>query len=134
MEEPARDLRAQLKRNKRNGAEWETRLTEFFRKKGKDLGFSAERLRLSGRDDEGDIALHTPSTNDPVVIVEAKAPGKGKPIDLSGWLREAETEAANYARRRDLDDRPLPILVIKAPNKPVEEAYVVMRLREFYGQ
>jgi hypothetical protein len=133
MEDTSGDLRKKLKRNKARGTEWETALVTYFRYRGKEIGATAERLRLAGRDDEGDVAVHIPTTKDPVVIVEAKAPGKGKPIDLSGWLREAETEAANYARRRELGDRPLPVVVIKAANKPVDQAYVVMRLKEFFG-
>jgi len=115
-------------RNKRRGAEWELKLLRYLRKEG----FGAERLRLAGRDDEGDISIVDPDVPYPVVI-EAKAPGPGNPIRLSEWVREAGEEAENYRNARLLDDRPLPVVVIKAPNKPVNEAYVVMRLDDFLG-
>lgn len=115
-------------RNRRKGAEWETRLLKYLRKEG----FSTERLRLAGRDDEGDLAITDPDIPWPVVI-EAKSPGAGQPIRLSEWVREACEEAEHYRNARMLDDRPLPVVVIKAPNKPVNEAYVVMRLDDFLG-
>jgi len=115
-------------RNKRRGAEWELKLLRYLRKEG----FAAERLRLAGRDDEGDISIVDQDVPYPVVI-EAKAPGPGNPVRLSEWVREASEEAENYRNARMLDDRPLPVVVIKAPNKPVNEAYVVMRLDDFLG-
>jgi len=115
-------------KNKRNGAEWELRLLRYLRKEG----FAAERLRLAGRDDEGDISIVDPEVGYPVVI-EAKSVGAGRPLRLSEWVKEATVEAENYRNARMLDDRPLPVVVIKAPNKPVNEAYVVMRLDDFLG-
>lgn len=115
-------------KNKRNGAEWELRLLRYLRKEG----FAAERLRLAGRDDEGDISIVDPEVGYPVVI-EAKSVGSGRPLRLSEWVKEATVEAENYRNARMLDDRPLPVVVIKAPNKPVNEAYVVMRLDDFLG-
>lgn len=115
-------------RNKRKGADWELKLLRYIRKEG----FAAERLRLAGRDDEGDISITDPDMPWPVVI-EAKAPGAGNPIRLSEWVREASEEAEHYRNARMLDERPLPVVVIKAPNKPVNEAYVVLRLDDFLG-
>lgn len=113
-------------KNKRNGAAWEIKLRDYLRKRG----IKCERLRLSGTKDEGDIAIVDPSIPFPIVI-EAKAPGPGNPIRLSEWVREAVDEATHYAQARNLDDSALPIVVIKAPNKPVDQAYVVMRLCDF---
>lgn len=115
-------------RNKRKGADWEIKLLRYIRKEG----FAAERLRLAGTLDEGDISIVDPDVGYPVVI-EAKAPGAGNPIRLSEWVKEADVEAENYRNARGLDDRPLPVVVIKAPNKTVNEAYVVMRLDDFLG-
>jgi hypothetical protein len=64
--------------------------------------------------DEGDLVINDPDVPF-LVVIEAKAPGAGKPIDLSGWIREAEEEAENYRNARGLDERPAPIVVIKAP-------------------
>lgn len=115
-------------KNKRTGAEWETRVLRYIR----DKGWKAERLRLAGRDDEGDIAINDP--NLPYVLVlEAKAPGPGQPIRLSEWVREAQREAENYQKARGADKRPYAAVVIKAPNKPVGKAYLVFPLEEFLG-
>lgn len=113
-------------KNKRNGAAWEIKLTRYLR----DKGINCERLRLSGTRDEGDIAISDPRIPFPIVI-EAKAPGPGQPIRLSEWVRESVEEASHYAQARNLKDSPLPIVVIKAPGKTTDQAYVVMRLSDF---
>ena len=64
-------------------------------------------------------------------VIEAKAPGPGQPIRLSECVRESVEEAAHYAQARNLKDSPLPIVVIKAPGKTTDQAYVVMRLSDF---
>ena len=64
-------------------------------------------------------------------VLEAKAPGAGNSIDLSGWLKEAEVEAANYAKHRGLKTEPQPIVIIKARGKSIDKAYVVTRLEDY---
>ncbi len=56
-------------------------------------GLNAQRLPRSGRNDVGDA--YVPGVNGSYVV-EAKAPRRDGRIDLSGWLREADTEADNY--------------------------------------
>jgi hypothetical protein len=56
--------------------------------------------------------------------------GKDGKIDLSGWLREADVEAENYRIAKKLAVAPTPLVIIKASNKGVGEAYVVQRLSD----
>jgi hypothetical protein len=64
-------------------------------------------------------------------IIEAKAPGASGRIDLSGWLKEADVEALNYQKHRNLKHKPTPILIIKARGKSIGEAYLVTRLEKY---
>lgn len=107
--------------NKRRGAAWEIDLAD-------DLvlrGLNAQRLPRAGRNDIGDVAL---VTDEDTYIIEAKAPRRDGRIDLSGWIKEAQVEAENYRKSKKLKDTPTPLVIIKASNKGVGEAYVVQRL------
>jgi len=112
--------------HKRRGATFEIQLTALFRK----FGYRAERLPLTGKHDEGDIAAVVDDTT--IHVVECKAPGAGNAIDLAGWLREAETEAANYVTARRPVADVVPVLVIKARGKGLHDAYVVKRFIDEY--
>lgn len=123
--------------HKARGASFETGLVQWFR----NHRYLAERLRLAGAKDEGDIVIQTKVYDpwaddiltDGYTVVECKAPGAGNAIDLSGWLREAHLEAKHYAEARKI---PLmyvrPLLVIKARGKSLDEAYVVQRLCDVF--
>lgn len=114
------------KSHKQRGKTFETDLVKLFRERG----YAAERLPLAGSKDEGDIAVWA---WDGIHIVECKAPGAGNAIDLSGWLKEAETEAANWvAARPYAEEAVTPILIIKARGKPLDQAYVVKRFTDEY--
>lgn len=111
-------------RSSATGREWEVRLLRWFRR----IGLKAERLRLTGKNDEGDLAL----TDDDgfVYVVEAKAE---KSMDLSGYVNEARVEAANYEKARGLPaGSVMPIAIVKRRNQPIERAYVVTELGEFF--
>lgn len=107
--------------NKRRGAAWEIDLADWF----VGLDYEAQRLPRAGRNDIGDVFLKT--VNDSYVI-EAKAPRRDGRIDLSGWLREADIEAENYRLAKRLLLAPSPLVIIKASNKGIGDAYVVQRL------
>lgn len=116
-------MTTQQKSNKRRGATFEIELADDLVVKGYD----AQRLPRAGRNDIGDVFLKT--TND-VYIIEAKAPRRDGKIDLSGWIREAMVEAENYRIAKKLKTAPTPLVIIKAPNKGIGEAYVVQRLSD----
>ena len=113
-------------RSRRVGAEWEIRLTKWFRAVAK---LPAEHLRLAGRNDEGDVAV-TDVDNGLIYLVEAKAE---KAINLSGYMNEAQVEAVNYAKARGLDPaNVMPMAVVKRRGYPIEKAYVVTELQDFF--
>ena len=114
-------MATQQQANKRRGAAWEIDLADGFI----EAGYEAQRLPRAGRNDIGDVFLKT--VNDAYVI-EAKAPRRDGRIDLSGWLREADVEAENYRKAKKLAIAPTPLVIIKASNKGIEDAYVVQRL------
>jgi hypothetical protein len=56
-------------------------------------------------------------------------------IDLSGWTKEAQAEAKNYAEARALEQKlVLPALVIKARGKSIADSYLVLRLGDIFGE
>jgi Holliday junction resolvase len=109
--------------NKRRGAAFEIELAEWLL----EQGLNAQRLPRAGRNDIGDVFL--PTTND-IYVVEAKAPRRDGKIDLSGWIKEADIEAENYRIAKKLKVAPHPLVIIKASNKGIGEAYVVQRLSD----
>ncbi|AII29928.1 hypothetical protein PHL171M01_32 [Propionibacterium phage PHL171M01] len=113
-------MATQQSRNRRAGAEWETRLLHQLR----DTGYDIERLHLNGREDEGDLIL---KTGNKTYIIEAKA---GQP-HLAQFVKEATCEARNYETHRNRENQStIGLVVIKQRNKPWSEAYVVSTLNE----
>ena len=113
-------------RSRRIGSDWELRLTKWFREVAK---LPAERLHLAGKNDEGDIAV-IDFDGDIVYLVEAKAEAK---INLSGYMTEVHVEVVNYAKARGLDpEHVMPIAVVKRRGYPIEKAYVVCELADFF--
>ncbi|MGC8474591.1 MAG: hypothetical protein ACP5PW_09340, partial [Candidatus Dormibacteria bacterium] len=77
----------------------------------------AQRAYGAGRhDDRGDVA------GVPGFVIEAKNHGR---FDLSGWMREAEVEAANVGPGT------LPVVVVKRRLRAPADAYAIMRLADW---
>lgn len=107
------------KANKRRGAQYETDLIAHLR----EQGYDAERTRLTGTADEGDLAIRV---GDRFIIAEAKNTAKH---NLSEFVAESELEAANYAKSRGKEvSSAIPIVVIKKRNSAISKSYVVMSL------
>ena len=118
------------KSHKARGATFETDIKDYFR----GLGYDAERLARRGSKDEGDVVVRADFINASIGILECKAPGAGNAINLSGWAKEAQTEAANYAEARALGkELVLPAVVIKARGKSIADSYLVLRLGDVFG-
>lgn len=116
------------KSHKARGAQYETDLKDYFR----GLGYDAERLARRGSKDEGDIVVRSDFFGY-IGILEAKAPGAGNKIDLSGWQAESKVEAKNYAEARDIKiSGVLPAVVIKARGKSIADSYLVLRLGDVF--
>ena len=119
------------KSHKARGAGYEVDITKYFR----GLGYDAERLARRGSKDEGDVVIRSDFIGGTIGILECKAPGAGNAIDLSGWTKEAQTEAKNYAEARALEQEVvLPALVIKARGKGIADSYLVLRLGDVFGE
>jgi len=114
--------------NRKKGSRWECDLRDSLRK----ASFDAERLRLNGREDEGDIVvrttgrLHVPD----FVVIEAK----DATMDVNTFVKEALLEADNYARHRKLDrSRVEGVAVVKRRGKNWKESFVLTTLSEYLG-
>jgi hypothetical protein len=127
QQQRGRQMASQQQSNKRRGASFEIDLADWFMQQG----LNAQRLPRAGRNDIGDVFL--PAIND-IYVIEAKAPRRDGKVDLSGWLREAYLEAENYRKSKKLASAPTPLVIIKASNKGIEDAYVVQRLGDILAK
>ena len=112
---------ASPKYNKVKGSAYEVGVVQWFR----ELGFSAERLRLAGKDDEGDIVCIVAGQP---YIFELKATIK---MELPQFWREATTEAANYAKARGLEQAPPAYVIVKRRNAGLEQSWVIQDLDQW---
>jgi hypothetical protein len=111
-------------KNKRKGSLFETGILKWLRSKG----LNAERLRLAGKDDEGDIVCIV--AGQPYVF-ELKATIK---MDLPQFWREATAEANNYAKARNLDETPPAYIIVKRRNAGLEQSWVIQDLQQWLKQ
>lgn len=109
-------------RNKRKGAEWELSLLDYFRNKH----LTAERMRLTGKHDEGDLMVYIDGQT--VLIVEAKNEQSFKP---GTWIAEANTESINWAAARNATVDVIPVVIAKRRQHSTAKAYVIMELGTF---
>lgn len=105
------------------GKKFEADLMKHLREEG----FDAERLRLSGSEDEGDLVIRTPTSHHPLII-EAK---RTKRMNIGGWVKEAQTERDNYAKHRGLQRPPHFVVVHYARGKGLGGSYVTTTMDEF---
>ena len=118
------------KSHKVRGATFETDIRDWFRSRGYD----AEKLARAGAKDEGDVAVRADFLGS-VGVIECKAPGAGNAIDLSGWTKEAQTEATHYAQARGIErEAILAAVIIKARGKSLEDSYLVLKLGDVFGK
>lgn len=108
---------------KRKGAGFETAVLKWLR----DRGLTAERLRLAGKHDEGDIVCFV--SGSPYVL-ELKATAR---LDLPAFWREATTEAANYAKARGIASVPPAYVIVKRRQASIDQAWVVQTLEQWIG-
>lgn len=106
---------------RRKGSLFETGILKWLRSKG----VTAERLRLAGKDDEGDIVAIV--AGQPYVF-ELKATVK---MDLPQFWREACVEAANYAKARNLDVAPPAYVIVKRRMAGLDQSWVIQDLNQW---
>ena len=104
--------------NGRKGSAFEIAVLKWLRSRG----VLAERLRLSGVADEGDIVANIAGKTH---ILELK---NRKAISLPAFWEEAVVESKNYAKARGLDETPPAFVIIKRRNSSIEKAFVVQDL------
>jgi len=109
------------KYNKAKGAAFEIDVMKWFR----GLGVLAERLRLAGKDDEGDLVC---VISGKTYILELKNTAK---LSLPEFWRQANVEALNYAKARDLGEVPLSYVVVKRRNASIDQAWVIQDLAQW---
>ncbi|MFM2189581.1 MAG: Propionibacterium phage [Pseudomonadota bacterium] len=107
--------------NGRKGAAFELGVLKWLRSKG----VSAERLRLSGTQDEGDLVAVVAGKT---YIFELK---NRKSISLPQFWQEAVAEAENYAKARALAYTPPAYVIVKRRNHPIEKAFVICDLDQW---
>lgn len=114
------------------GSIFERQLMVYLR----ENGFDAERLRLTGKEDEGDILVRA-NTNplgwtpqERRLVIEAKNVSR---MNLAGWLEEAEVEAGHYVAHRSgiKAEQVHHAVVHKRKGKGVAKSYVTLPLDEF---
>lgn len=112
--------------NKRKGAAFEIALMKALRE---ERYLDAERLRLAGKDDEGDLVVRLSNgLVNRFLVIEAKS-GAMHPAQ---FVREMEAERANFARARAIaDDLVTGVVVVKAPRKPALQSYALLPFADF---
>lgn len=115
----------------RAGKQYEADVVRHLR----DEFLDAERLRLTGAEDEGDVILRLPQTDlyaGRRIILECK---REKGFYLAGWVDQAELEAKNYAKHRDMDPSQVNFAALaKRRGQGMSSSYVITPLREWLRQ
>jgi len=107
--------------NKTKGSQFETDVMRWLRK----MGVIAERLTKAGAKDEGDIVTVIAGET---YILELK---NRQTLTLPQFWKEAQVEAFNYAKARDLGEVPLSYVIVKRRNAPIEQAWVIQDLTQW---
>ena len=109
------------KYNKAKGAAFEIDVMKWLR----SMGQVADRLRLAGKDDEGDLVCVIAGQT---YILELKNTAR---LDLPEFWRQAEVEALNYAKARGIGEVPLHYVVVKRRNSGIDKAWVIQDLTQW---
>ncbi|MFD7738078.1 hypothetical protein [Kitasatospora sp. NPDC059800] len=121
------EIAARNRRNKRRGASWEAELRDGLR----EHEFDIERLRLAGKDDEGDhvVRLPAPPRHRPFVVIEAKS-AKFEP---GTFVKEALRERDAFAAHRGLDPADVDAIVaVRRRGANWRKAYVLTTVEEYF--
>ncbi|MGW1836986.1 hypothetical protein [Streptomyces sp. NPDC002067] len=116
-------MAARNRRNKRRGAAWETELRDELRGAGLDV----ERLRLTGKDDEGDLVIRREDGQ--FLVIEAK----NARFEPGTFIGEAETERRNFARHRGLDPAAVDaVVIVRRRGASWRRAYVLTTVENYF--
>ena len=109
------------KYNKAKGAAFEIDVMKWLR----SMGQVTDRLRLAGKDDEGDLVCVVAGQT---YILELKNTAR---LNLPEFWRQAEVEALNYAKARGIGEVPLHYVVVKRRNSGIDKAWVIQDLTQW---
>jgi len=110
-----------VKYNKVKGATFEIDVVKWLRK----MGVTADRLTKAGSKDQGDVmAIIAGQT----YILELK---NRQALNLPTFWKEAQVEAVNYAKARELEVTPLAYVIVKRRNAGIEQAWVIQDLEQW---
>lgn len=130
------------KRNRSYGFNAEAELLQFLR----DNGINAERLYLTGKEDEGDlVAEYIPGhvnrgsgVEDVIIQLKTWAPRNAKgedrsigPSVIANWLRDLKEQRGHYAAHRGLSELPGGMLIVRFKGRSWEDALVISQLRDW---
>ncbi len=110
--------------NGRKGSAFEIGVLKWLRSRG----VFAERLRLAGKNDEGDIVAIIAGKT---YVLELK---NRKSISLPTFWDEAVKEAKNYAKARGLENTPPAFVIVKRRNASIEDAFVIQDLESWLAE
>ncbi|MGI5530132.1 hypothetical protein ACQEVX_22915 [Streptomyces syringium] len=117
------DVAARNRRNKQAGARWEAELRDELR----NAGFDVERLRLTGRDDEGDLVVRL--FDGRFLVIEAK----NARFEPGVFVGEAEAERENFAQHRDLDPAAVDsVVIVRRRGANWRRAYVLTTVERYF--
>jgi Holliday junction resolvase len=109
--------------SKAKGTKFETDVLNYLRANR----LKAERLALSGTEDEGDIAVQFGSGYE---ILECKAEQR---FSIPAYLREAERERINFAAHRKIDLKNVEgVVVLKLRQAPIGKCAVITTVDNFW--
>lgn len=113
-----------VKYNKIKGATFEIDVVKWLRSKG----VTADRLTKAGSKDQGDIMAIVAGQT---YILELK---NRQALNLPTFWKEAQVEAVNYAKARELEVTPLAYVIVKRRNAGIEQAWVIQDLTQWLGE
>lgn len=109
--------------SKAKGTKFETDVLNYLRANGEN----AERLALTGAEDEGDIALRAGNVYE---VLECKAEQR---FSIPAYLREVERERINFAAHRNISAFNVSgLVVLKLRQQPVGKCAVITTVDDFW--
>jgi hypothetical protein len=122
------------KRNKAYGFNSEAELLQHLR----DEGIRAERLHLTGKEDEGDLVMFPDNQGETIIQLKTWTPrartGQDRallPSTLRKWMGDLEVQRKHYAEHRGLPVTPGGMLIVRVKGRGWDEALVISQLKEW---
>ena len=130
------------RRNRTYGFNAEAELLQFLR----DNDIEAERLYLTGKEDEGDLFVSRSEIDsfgvehvvDTIIQLKTWAPKNAKgedrsigPSVITNWLRDLKEQRGHYAAHRGLSELPEGMLIVRFKGRSWNDALVISQLKDW---